>query len=84
MTKLKIQQVFMNREHDYLQRYTPSKVQEKALHSIMNCKTGKLGYNLSVCLDCGTIEVHNNSCRNRNCPNCQAIKKGDLDRSAPF
>ena len=41
----------------------------------MRCKTGALGYNVSVCNDCGYKEVHNNSCRNRNCPNCQAIPK---------
>lgn len=41
----------------------------------MNCKTGKLGCNVSLCQDCGHISYHNNSCRNRNCPNCQAVLK---------
>jgi hypothetical protein len=41
----------------------------------MNCKTGALGSNASVCSDCGNIEIHHNSCRNRNCPNCQAIPR---------
>lgn len=49
--------------------------QEKASHAILNCKSGRLGYNVSQCTDCGHTEFHNNSCRNRNCPNCQAVLK---------
>lgn len=52
-----------------------SDVQEKASRAILDCKSGKLGYNLSQCSDCGHMEVHHNSCRNRNCPNCQAVLK---------
>ena len=49
--------------------------QVKASHAILACKTGRLGTNACVCPDCGHVEFHNNSCRNRNCPNCQAVKK---------
>ena len=52
-----------------------SEVQRKASHAILDCKSGSLGYNVSQCTECGHMEVHNNSCRNRNCPNCQAIQK---------
>lgn len=52
-----------------------SAVQRKTSLAILSCKTGKLGCNISVCPDCGHKELHNNSCRNRNCPNCQAVKK---------
>lgn len=52
-----------------------SEVQRKASRAIMNCKTGRLGVNVSVCPDCGHTEFYNNSCRDRNCPNCQALKK---------
>ena len=41
----------------------------------MNCKSGRLGMNISQCPDCGHLEFHNNSCRNRNCPNCQVVNK---------
>lgn len=47
----------------------------KAAHAILNCKSGKLGCNVSQCTDCGHTEFHNNSCHNRNCPNCQAVLK---------
>jgi len=47
--------------------------QRKAAIDIMNCKTAKLGFNLSQCSDCGYQKIHYCSCRNRNCPNCQAV-----------
>ena len=41
----------------------------------MNCKTGAYGANVDVCEDCGCIQIHYNSCRNRCCPMCQALPK---------
>ena len=52
-----------------------SDVQLKAAQAIMNCKSGILGCNISQCTDCGHMEFHNNSCRNRKCPNCQDVLK---------
>lgn len=75
MHRLKIQQVFDNAWKDYAASFSPSPVQMKAASSIMACKSGKLGCNVSVCMDCGHVDFHNNSCRNRNCPNCQALLK---------
>lgn len=48
--------------------------QESAAQCIMGCKTGKFGYSMSVCPDCGHVQIHNASCGNRNCPNCQGTK----------
>ena len=73
--KYKIQQTFAYGWQDYLNSYKPFPIQEKAARSIMDCKTGSLGYNISQCQDCGSIQFHNFSCRNRNCPNCQAVQK---------
>lgn len=50
-----------------------SDVQRKAARAIMDCKSGRLGCNVSQCSDCGHIQFYHNSCRNRNCPNCQAL-----------
>ena len=33
------------------------------------------GANVSVCEDCGAVQIHYNSCRNRCCPMCQAVPK---------
>lgn len=52
-----------------------SAVQKKAAHDILRCRTGKLGYSASVCTECGHLQIHANSCRNRNCPCCQAVCK---------
>ena len=52
-----------------------SDVQKKTSSAILACRTGRLGYNVSFCSDCGYTRIHYNSCRNRNCPNCQAVNK---------
>ena len=52
-----------------------SDAQKKAALAIRNCKSGSLGVNISQCPDCGYTEFHNNSCRNRSCPNCQAVNQ---------
>lgn len=72
----KIQQIFLN-SYEYFHALDShvSRVQEKAARAILNCKSGSLGCNISQCTDCGHMEFHNNSCRNRNCPNCQAFLK---------
>lgn len=57
----------------YLDSYTPTGCQAKAVRHILNCKTGAYGFNLSKCGTCGHIQYHNNSCRDRSCPMCQAL-----------
>jgi len=71
----KIQEIFKASYNEYCNHYNPSAVQNKAALSIMNCKSGKLGCSISICHDCGHLEIHNNSCRNRSCPCCQAMLK---------
>ena len=75
MSNLKIQKVFNASWNDYLYSHNVSEEQEKAALSIIACKSGSLGCNVSICEECGHQEIHNNSCRNRNCPNCQAMLK---------
>ena len=75
MNNLKVQQVFRSSWSEYLSNHTVTPGQERAALSIMACKSGSLGCNVSICDECGHQEVHNNSCRNRHCPNCQAVLK---------
>lgn len=75
MNDLKIQQVWNYSYADFPEHHMQSNEQLKTSHAIQNCKTGMLGATFSQCTDCGHIEYHNNSCRNWNCPNCQAVKK---------
>ncbi|HRM91802.1 MAG TPA: transposase zinc-binding domain-containing protein, partial [Thomasclavelia ramosa] len=70
-----IQDVFNASFHEYKNKNFVSNVQSKAAFSIMNCKTNKMGFNKSTCQNCNHEEIHYNSCKNRNCPNCQIIQK---------
>lgn len=66
---------------DVFQRFFPEYIEEhpelpsykrKAACCIMKCKTGELGYNASICDECGNVVIHAVSCNNRSCPCCQA------------
>ena len=74
MSTAKIQKIFQHSYAAYVKNHPnipPD--QAKAAIAIMKCKTGELGYTKSYCESCGNILIHNSSCRNRNCPNCQAV-----------
>ncbi len=70
-----ITKAFENFSNQYLKHNSATIVQHKVIDSILACKTGRLGYNIEACENCGTIHAHYNSCGNRHCPNCQAINK---------
>ena len=76
MGDYKIRRIFEYSYQDYCtQKHFQSDVQRQTARAILNCKSGRLGVNLSQCTSCGHTEIHNNSCRNHNCPNCQAVLK---------
>lgn len=55
-----------------IQPLTP--VQGRALSAMALCRTLALGGHANVCMACGLQEDPSyNSCRNRNCPKCQAL-----------
>ena len=57
--------------------------QKKSLGAIRACRTSALGGHVLRCLDCGQEEIAYNSCRNRNCPKCQALVRARwLEREA--
>ena len=70
-----VQDIFLRFYSRYLDHYTPSAQQSKVANCIINCKTGAYGVNVSKCDDCGHLQIHYNSCRNRCCPMCQALPK---------
>lgn len=76
MNNSKIHKIWNSSYADYCASGSfQSDIQKKTSRAIMNCKSGRLGMNISQCPDCGHLEFHNNSCRNRNCPNCQVVNK---------
>ena len=76
MSNFKIQKIWQDSYEDYCHAgHFQSDEHKKASRSILACKSGRLGINVSECTECGHMEFHKNSCRNRNCPNCQAVLK---------
>ena len=75
MNKSTVQDIFQHFYPAYLEKYSPSPEQAKVARNILNCKTGAYGANVSVCKDCGAIQIHYISCLNCCCPMCQAVPK---------
>jgi Putative transposase/Transposase zinc-binding domain len=61
-------------QNDFLARWGTvlSSHQRKALRDIRDCRTAALGGRLQQCDECGHQVIRYHSCRNRNCPQCQA------------
>lgn len=76
MPDFKIQDIFRNSYGSFCNTFLHlSDIQRKTAQAIIRCKSEKCGCNISICTECGHTETHYNSCRNRHCPNCQAVKK---------
>lgn len=58
---------------DFKGSITPE--QFKAAECISKCRTEAMGFNKEKCTNCGYIDIHYNSCGNRNCPIDQLINK---------
>ena len=57
--------------------------QQQALRDLARCRTAALGGHAWHCHDCGRDRIAYNSCRNRHCPQCQALARARwLDREA--
>jgi hypothetical protein len=56
----------------YRRTHAVSAAQAVALRAIARCRTAALGGHVEACGACGARQVAYNSCRNRNCPKCQA------------
>ena len=61
-----------------------SSERRRAMSAIESCRTAALGGHVEQCGDCGHQRVWYNSCRNRNCPKCQALARAQWldDRQA--
>ena len=67
--------IFSSHADDFLQNNKLCAEQLKAFHAIMQCRTAALGGHIDRCDNCGFTRPSYNSCRNRNCPKCQFVKK---------
>ena len=79
-----IRTIFQKFFHTYLEDHPelPS-YKHSVANCIMQCKTGELGYNASICDECGNVVIHAVSCNNRSCPCCQTPleKKWEASRN---
>ena len=67
-----IRKIFQQFYPGYLEKHPSLSVEKrKTASAIMRCKTGELGFDVSICKDCGKILIHYASCNNRSCPCCQ-------------
>lgn len=72
---LEVADILRAQGNRFLQRYQSSisYQQLKAYRAVLACRTASLGGHLDVCSECGfETGISFNSCRNRNCPKCQA------------
>lgn len=60
---------------DYEKKYPVLYDQNKAVQSILNCRTEALGGHIEMCNECGFVHHAYHSCRNRHCPKCQTLTK---------
>lgn len=70
-----IQDAFFKFGPTFIKTHKLSVEQWKVYNSIINCKTGTLGYHTITCEYCGEVITSPNSCRNRHCPMCQNYQK---------
>lgn len=59
----------------FMREHTLRTEQRRALVAIARCRTAALGGHLDLCRSCGYEHPAYNSCRNRHCPKCQALRQ---------
>jgi hypothetical protein len=72
---IELADIFRSHANTFLQKHKLCPEQLKAINAIMQCRTAALGGHIDYCENCGYITQSYNSCRNRNCPKCQFVKK---------
>ena len=70
---LELADIFRTHGEAYRQKHALTGAQAKAMRAIETCRTAALGGHLDVCDSCGHERPAYNSCRDRNCPKCQAL-----------
>ena len=72
MTSATIADIFRAGYGDYVQQYGPQPLDVlRAVDAITSCRTEVMGGHRYRCDRCGSEMTLHNSCRNRNCPQCQ-------------
>jgi hypothetical protein len=85
---LEVAEIFRRYLDAYRHEYVPGPAQDRIARDVMTCRTAVLGGHLELCTSCGFQRPAYNSCRNRHCPKCQALRgalwvEQRLDRILP-
>ena len=67
--------IFRRHGEQYRRTHALGATERRALRDISVCRTGALGGHRDVCGRCGYEHTRYNSCRNRHCPKCQALRQ---------
>lgn len=67
--------VFRDHGQAFRQTHPLGAMERRVLRDISVCRTGALGGHQDVCATCGEKRLVFNSCRNRHCPKCQALRQ---------
>lgn len=73
-SSVEIADVFKMHVKDYCKSNKLTPEQYKVINAILNCRTSALGGHVYKCDHCGDLQISYNSCRNRHCPKCQALR----------
>jgi hypothetical protein len=73
--RFEVADIFRAHGPQYRASHLLSRVQQVAMWCIEACRTAILGGHVDKCLDCNHVRDSYNSCRNRNCPKCQALNQ---------
>lgn len=68
-------EIFRTHGQEYENKYPMFSEQRKAMRAIASCRTSVLGGHRIRCSNCAHEDISYNSCRNNNCPKCQANKR---------
>lgn len=85
---LEVAEIFRRAISAYKQKYALGPGESRIARDVMACRTAVLGGHVDVCAACGFERPSYNSCRNRHCPKCQALRgarwvEARLDRILP-
>jgi Putative transposase/Transposase zinc-binding domain len=67
--------IFRTHGPDYDRAHALPPLVARVLRDVIACRTAALGGHLEVCDHCGLEHPAYNSCRNRHCPTCQALRQ---------
>jgi hypothetical protein len=72
---VEVQDVLAAHGEEFLATHALTPQQRKAYDAMLSCRTAELGGHVDRCEGCGHELISYNSCRNRHCPKCQAVRR---------